>query len=257
MIPRRYVPILLGTLSILGVLLLWHLAGVANLLTNASSVPPLSSVLQAARSWFAEGFVRHDLVATLLRVVPGILIGSTVGVLVGLATGRAKIVYYLLGPHLHIWRALPAVAVVPLFLLILGVNETTRIFIVSLGVFFPVWVNTHEGASQVDVKFLEVARDMEFAPAQVYRRVIFPATLPFIIAGIRAGIGLAYIMVFIAEWIGANKGIGYRLSVAHTVLRTDHMVFGLIVLGGLAYATDLLYRVTVKSLFPWTEKNRG
>lgn len=255
--PPERSSVFVGVLSISAFLLLWEAAGLAGVLSSQTSIPPLSAVAQAARSWFQEGFLQRDLVATLLRVLPGIFFGSALGALLGLATGRIPLLYKVLGPHLHMWRALPAVAVVPLLMLILGVNESTRIIVVALGVFFPVWVNTHEGASHVDPKYLDVARDLRFSRTEVYVRVIFPATLPFIIAGIRTGIGLAYIMVFIAEWIGANKGIGYRLSVAHSVLRTDHMVFGLVVLGVLAYCTDALYRLAVRRIFPWTEQKYG
>jgi len=256
-VERKRTSVLIGLGSVAAFLLLWHLAAVWGVLSPESSIPSLSAVTKAARNWLSEGFLSRDLAASLMRVIPGIVIGSACGGLLGLATGRIGILYQIVGPHLHMWRALPAVAVVPLLLLILGVNESTRIIVVSLGVFFPVWVSAHEGSAQVDPRFLEVARDLDFSPSQLYVRVIFPATVPFIIAGIRTGIGLAYIMVFIAEWIGANKGIGYRLSVAHSVLRTDHMVFGLVVLGVLAYCTDAVYRLAARRLFPWTEKKHG
>lgn len=204
-----------------------------------------------------QGFLKRDVLASLSRVIPGIVIGSAAGAVVGLATGRARLLYCLVAPHLHIWRALPSVALVPFLLLVLGVSEAGKITIIALGVFFPVWIGTHEGAGHVDHKYLEVAKDLSFTKVQVYTMVIFPATVPFIVAGMRTGIAIAYIMLFIGEWIGANKGIGYQLSVAHVITRTDHMVFGLLVLGLLAYCSDALYRAAVSRAFPWLDRGNA
>jgi ABC-type nitrate/sulfonate/bicarbonate transport system permease component len=155
------------------------------------------------------------------------------------------------------YRALPPVAVVPFLFLVFGVSEASRVLLVLLGVFFPVWVSAHEGAARVDSRYLEVATDLEFSRLQRTVKVIFPATLPYTIGGVRTGIAMAYIVLFIAEWVGANQGIGYRLSVAHVVSATDHMLVGLIFLGALSYGTDAIYRLAVRMLFPWAEEARG
>jgi ABC-type nitrate/sulfonate/bicarbonate transport system permease component len=250
----RYRSLLIGGASVFWALMLWQLAGTVGALSGATGVPTLASVLQAGKSWFDTGVIFTDVIATLSRVIPGLFFGSVAGAAVGIITGRWRLAYELLAPFLHILRAMPAVALAPLLLLILSVSEPTRIFIVALGVFFPVWINAHEGARQVDSRFIEVASDLRMGVYRLYRHVIIPSTIPFIVAGVRAGIGLAYVMVFIAEWIGASQGIGYRLSISHAVLRTDHMVFGLLVLGLMAYGTDVVYRITVQRLFPWIER---
>jgi NitT/TauT family transport system permease protein/sulfonate transport system permease protein len=247
-------PVIVPALSISTFLLIWHLAGVFGVLTESSTIPRVSSVLLAAKALIKNGFLQRDLVASLWRVIPGIFIGSFLGAFVGLATGRMPGLYQTIGPFLHIWRALPAIAVVPFLLLVMGLTEVAKISLVSLGVFFPVWINTHEGVGHVERKYLEVAEDLDFTPFQVYARVILPSTIPFTVAGVRTGIAMAYIMVFIGEWIGANKGIGYQLSVAYTVGSTDYMVVGLIALGVLLYLTDAIYRTLVRVIFPWIDR---
>ena len=239
-------------------MLLWHLADVTGFLSDNSSIPTLVSVLNAAGSWFEQGLLFRDVWASFQRASVGIIIGSVLGILLGLATGRNRILYAALGPPLHAARAFPPVAIAPFLILIIGsTGEITKMTIISLGVFFPVWINAHEGAGQVDHGYLEVAKDLEFTKLQRYTRVILPGTLGFCVAGIRNGIAVAYIMVFISEWIASNKGIGYQLSVAHVVSSPEHMAVGLLALGLLAYLTDMAYRASIRFFFPWLESKHG
>ncbi len=248
---------LVPVLSLLVLVGAWYTAGQLGVLSDRSDIPPLAAVCSAARKWFQNGRFYEDLFASLQRVIPGILLGAIGGAVVGVVTGRARLVYLFVGPVLHIWRALPAVATVPFLLIVFGVSEASKITIVALGVFFPVWIAAHEGAGHVDPKYLEVARDLEFTPIQTYRRIILPATTPFIVAGMRTGIAIAYIMVFIGEWIGASRGLGYQLSVAHVVSSTEHMVVGLAALGSLAFLTDAIYRTAIRALLPWMDERNA
>ncbi len=202
----------------------------------------------------SQGYVELHLIPSVGRVAAGLLIGIALGTIGGLLTGRSPFVEGVVAPPLHVYRALPPIAVVPFLLAIFGVSETTRVLMITLGVFFPVWLSTHEGARSIDSKYVEVARDLGLSRPQTYWHVILPATVPHLNAGIRTAIGMAYIMLFISEWVGASSGIGYHLSVAHAVSSTPHMVVGLLVLGVLAAGTDFTYRKVMNRLFPWLAK---
>lgn len=135
--------------------------------------------------------------------------------------------------------------------------DIEKTFIVVWGVFFPVWINTHEGVRQVDRGFIEAGQNLGYTTLQMYTRVYLPATAGYICAGTRQAIAIAYVMVFIAEWLGANRGVGYQLSVAHVVGATDHMLVGLVVLGTLAFLTDAGFRIVVRIALPWLEESSG
>ncbi len=237
------------SLSIL--LVCWFVLGD---LSSSNFVPSIKAVLIALEKWLQDGRLFYDLFFSLGRVIPSLLIGSLFGIIIGLMTGRIRSLYLFVGPILNSWKALPAVATVPFFLAIFGVSEVSRIAIISLGVFFPVWVSTHEGGRNIDAHFFDAAKDMELSSFQRSVFVIFPATIPYSLSGVRVGIGMAYIMVFISEWIGANEGIGYQLSVAHAVSSIEFMVIGLLVLGTLGYCTDVAFVYLVKAFFPWVQR---
>lgn len=222
------------------------------------TIPPIHLFWVALVEWIAQGKFFIDLSASLGRAFVGLFLGAFFGVLIGFLTGRIHLLYQLIGPILHGFRACPAVAIAPFLILILGnTGEEMKVGIITFGVFFPVWINTHEGAGQVNHVYIDVAKDLGLNPFQVYRHVIGPATISFIIAGIRNGIGMAYIMVFIAEWIAANKGVGYFLSIAHVVSSPEHMAVGLATLGLLAFLSDMIYRNIVRYLFPWLDLSYG
>ncbi len=253
---ERRVAALTFILGGVGTLLIWYIVGELGHISPNSGIPKIQQVVSAFLSWIQAGYLKKDVGASLGRVLPGIGIGSILGIITGILSGRIKWLYRIIGPPMHIFRAFPPVALVPFFLMVMGINETSKIVIVSLGVFFPVWINAHEGATQVPSELLEVGKDLNISKFQIYKRVIYYSALPYICAGIRTGIGMAYVMVFIGEWIGANSGIGYRLSVAHVVGASDHMVVGLLFLGILSYSTDLIFRSIVRWRYPWMESTK-
>ncbi len=234
---------------------LWQLAGWVGLLSD-TIIPPPSRIFLAAVEGNKDGFLWRDLWASALRVIPALVIGSLLGAVVGVISGRVRLVSNTVGPILHIWRALPAVALAPLFIQLFGINETSRIIIITSGVFFPVWINTHQGAGLVLETYVDLAKNFDLPHWSFYRKIVVPSTLPFMMAGVRTGIAMAYIMLFIAEWIGANEGIGYRISIAHIVFRMDLMCLGLLELGVLAFLTDYVFVRATHRLFPWLEYAR-
>lgn len=242
--------------SIFAFIALWQLAGSVGLLVD-TIFPTPGGIFQAAVEGSSDGFLWRDLWASIARVFPALVIGSLLGALVGVISGRVRLVSDTVGPILHIWRALPAVALAPLFIQLFGINETSRIIIIASGVFFPVWITTHSGATIVRKAYLDLARNFQLSTWAFYKTIVIPSTLPFTVAGIRNGIAMAYIMLFIAEWIGASDGIGYRISIAHIVFRMDLMCLGLLELGILSFLTDYGFIHAAHRLLPWLEHARN
>jgi sulfonate transport system permease protein len=148
---------------------------------------------------------------TIARVFVGFVLGASAGTLFGALTGYLPIARKLLDPSLQALRSVPSIAWVPLFLLWLGIQETSKIALISVGAFFPVYLNLSVAMRHIDPKLLEVGKLYRLSSLQMIRRLILPAVLPEYIVGLRSGLGLAWMFVVAAELLGASSGIGYLM----------------------------------------------
>lgn|SRR3990167_3673825 len=231
-------------------LVLWEFVSRSGFV-SFSLFPPPSKVLIALLGMITSGTIFSDLRDSIWRLVAGLFLGSVVGVSFGLLTGRIRILNVTLSPIIQIFRSLPPVAIIPLVILWFGIGDGAKIFSIAFAVFFPVWINTHIGARQIPQAFLWSAKLLTTSSIKTFYKIIFPANLPFIIAGIRTGIAVAFIMIFVSELAGASSGLGYRISIASLAYRIDEMIAALVVLGTLGALSDQLFVFSTKKLFPW------
>jgi ABC-type nitrate/sulfonate/bicarbonate transport system ATPase subunit/ABC-type nitrate/sulfonate/bicarbonate transport system permease component len=220
-------------------------------LVNASLFPPPSAVFAAGVGLARSGELGRDVMASLTRIVVGLGGGVIVGIAVGLLTGRSSLASQLLEPLVQLFRPLPPVALIPLIIVWFGIGEAAKFFSIAFAVFFPVWLNTHLGARQIPRRLLWSASTMTHSSRRIFVEVILPAALPFIVAGVRTGVALAFIMVFVAELAGASTGIGYQISISHLAYRIDKMMAALAVLGALGALTDYVVHTATLRLLPW------
>ncbi len=232
------------------VLVLWEFVSDSGLV-NPALFPAPSKVAVALWLMVQAGTLLLDLQASLWRLLAGLVLGSSAGALVGLLTGRIKNFANALSPIIQVLRPLPAVAIIPLIIVWFGIDDGAKIFSIAFATFFPVWINTHIGSQQIPRAFLWSASLLTHSSLKVFREVVFPATLPFVMAGIRTGIAIAFIMVFVSELAGASSGLGYRISVTSLAYRIDEMVAALFVLGALGALTDQLFVFLSNKIFPW------
>ncbi len=220
-------------------------------LVNAALFPPPSKVMSALIEMIKSGEMFRDMRASYLRLIVGLTGGVSVGMLLGLLTGRMKLAADLLTPLIQILRPLPPVAIIPLVIVWFGIGEPAKVFSIGFAVFFPVWINSHLGAQQVPQRLLWSAATLTKSKWRTFSQVIFPAALPFIVAGLRVGIALSFVMVFVAELTGASEGIGYQISTAHLAYRIDKMMAALAVLGASGALADYLFAVGIVKVYPW------
>jgi len=210
-IGRIYIPDrLLGWIIPVSVLLAWELfARLGMLPSNWMPAPTVvgKTIYQLA---VAGDLLKHA-GTTIARVAVGFLLGASAGTLLGGLTGYLLVARKLLDPSLQALRSVPSIAWVPLFLLWLGIQETSKIALISVGAFFPVYLNLSLAMRQVDPKLLEVGKLYRLSSFQMVRRLILPAALPEYIVGLRSGLGLAWMFVVAAELLGASSGIGYLM----------------------------------------------
>jgi len=240
-------------IPILLFILIWEALSSSGIF-NAVLFPPPSKVFLALLGLALSGELFLHLSASLSRVYLGLLVGSVLGIAVGLLTGRIRIIDKSMSPLLHVFRSFPAVAIIPLVIVWFGIGETAKLFSISFAVFFPVWMNTHIGASSIPVRYVQMLSIFKTPSFKKWSKVILPASSEFIIAGVRTGIAIAFIMVFVSELAGASSGVGYIISISQLSYRMDVMIAGLFVLGLLGAVTDFAFIRLIKAIFPWFGK---
>ena len=179
-------------------------------------------------AWFFSGELPHDALASIIRVVGGFGIGAGLALPLGL----------MMGGSARLLRPIPPIAYIPLAILWFGLGNPPAFFLISLGAFFPVLMNTISGVRTVDEIYIRAARNLGASGATLFLRIILPAATPHILTGLRVGIGVAFIVVIVAEMIAVNNGLGFRILEAREFMWSDKIIAGMITIGLLGLAID-------------------
>ncbi|MGI4815771.1 MAG: ABC transporter permease subunit [Janthinobacterium lividum] len=243
---RHLVPWLLPLL----LLAAWEAASRSGTLSERVLPEPLAVVSAALRLW-RSGELWADLVASAGRALLGFAIGGGLGLWMGVATGLWRPVESVLDSTLQMIRNIPPLATIPLVILWFGIDESAKLFLVALGVFFPVYLNTYHGIRSVDAGLIEMARSYDLRGWALVREVILPGALPSILVGVRFALGLTWVMLIVAETIAARSGIGYMTMNARDFLQTDVILVGILLYALLGKLADLLAKLLEYALLPW------
>lgn len=193
---------------------------------------------QSYLAWLVSGEMLHDAYSSLFRVVAGFVIGAALALPLGLLMGASPRIYELFNPLMQILRPIPPIAYIPLAILWFGLGNPPSFFLIAIGAFFPVLMNTIAGVRQVDGIYLRAARNLGVNQWTMFTRVILPAATPYILAGVRIGIGTAFIVVIVSEMIAVNDGLGFRILEAREFMWSDKIIAGMITIGLLGLAID-------------------
>ncbi|MCC6177004.1 MAG: ABC transporter permease [Chloroflexi bacterium] len=242
--------LVLGLLGFITVVALWEIATQAGWLKLAYISSP-SRIILAAQTEIRVGRIWGDIRISLLQFALGFLVASVLGILLGLIAGWSKRANYIIDPWLSALYATPDVALVPLIILWLGIGIQSKVFVVFLTAVFPVAVNTLIGVQSTDPRHLDVARSYGASRTMLFRTVILPSTVPFILTGLRLASGRALVGVVLAELIAANAGIGYMISVAGATLNTGRLMLAVILLGLFGVALGELIRRVERRFDVW------
>ncbi|PKU26132.1 ABC transporter permease [Telmatospirillum siberiense] len=237
----------------------WEIFSRSGLLP-AALLPAPSIVLHSWADWaFAidgssqtySGHWLSDALASCLRVLTGYAIATASGVLLGIAIGWWRWVERTIEPTVQMIRPIPPVSWIPLAIIWFGIADKPAIFLVFLGAFFPILLNTIHGVKTSDRNLIRAAAMMGATEQQMLRQVIFPAALPSIMAGLRIGIGSAWMLTVTAEMVAVKSGIGYVLWDSYYFLRYDLVLAAMVSIGLLGYGTDLLLKLLMQSTLRW------
>ena len=242
--------LLLSWLAPVVIVILWELASEAGWITP-QVLPAPSKVFHTAIKLATTGSLLDDLRVSLLRAVTGFAIGGSVGFTLGILVGFSKIAEAAIDRSVQMIRAIPFLALLPLVIVWLGVGETQKIFLVALGVTFPIYVNTTLGVRQVDPKLLELGRIQGLSSFELIRRVVLPGALPSILTGIRYALATAWLALVVAETIGAQSGIGFLAMDAREFLRTDVIVLTIAIYALIGVTADAIARFLERRLLAW------
>jgi sulfonate transport system permease protein len=219
-------------------------------------MPPPSRLAESAWALAASGELTTHVVATMSRVLIGFGCGALAGTILGLATGASETVRRLVDPSIQALRAIPSLAWVPLFILWLGIFETSKLALIALGVFFPVYLGVLTAIQSVDRKLIEVGRVFGLSSAGVAIRITWPAVMPAWVSSLRSGMGLGFMFVVAAELMGASEGLGYLLVDGQQMGRADTILVAMIVFALLGKAIDSVLVLITAPLLRWQDTVR-
>jgi NitT/TauT family transport system permease protein len=202
-------------------------------------------------SWLVSGEFITDALSSLYRVITGFVVGAGLALPFGLAMGASDTMYRYLNPLLQVLRPIPPIAYIPLSILWFGLGNPPAIFLIAIGAFFPVLINTIAGVRSVDSIYLRAARNLGASQMTIFRRVILPGATPYILSGVRIGIGTAFIVVIVAEMIAVNNGLGFRILEAREYFWSDKIIAGMLSIGFIGLAIDTLVNMLNTYLLRW------
>ncbi len=219
-------------------------------------LPAPSLVLQNLGQLAASGELFRHIGITLYRVALGFVIGSLVATILGSLTGYSPLLHSLLDPLLQSLRNIPSLAWVPLFILWMGIYETSKITLIAVGVFFPTYLNLMSGIQNVDRKLVEVGKIYRLNSWQLITRIFLPATLPAYITGLRGGLGLGWMFVVAAEIMGASSGLGFLLVDGQSTGRPTTILVSILLFAILGKLTDLILAGIGNKFLYWQDTHR-
>lgn len=202
-------------------------------------------------AWFFSGEFFGDAWASFHRVLIGCLIGTGLALPLGLVMGASTKVYDYFNPLIQVLRPIPPIAYIPLSILWFGLGNPPAVFLIALGAFFPVLMNTIVGVRAVDNIYVRAARNMGANPFVMFTQVILPAATPYILSGIRIGIGTGFICMIVAEMIAVNSGLGYRILEAREYFWSDKIIAGMFSIGLLGLGIDMVVDRLNNYLLRW------
>ena len=216
--------------------------------------PAPSALVDAVIADLASGKLGQDSLDSFQRVVSGLVIGTVLGITVGLAMGMSRFIDDMLGLPLQVLRAIPPITWVGFAILWFGLGSKPAIFLIFLGVVFPVLLSTYHGVRQVDLIYLRAAENLGARGWFLFVNVILPAAMPSVLTGLRVSVGLAWILMVVGELIGAPGGLGATLMRAQDYDQTDRMLAYMIIIGVYGYVSDLLVGRLSGHLLRWQRK---
>jgi sulfonate transport system permease protein len=243
----------LGLLLPLTLAVGWEIA-VRMGLSNGRLLPPPSVIWDTFLDLYDTGELQRHALATLARVAAGFACGVTAGTIAGAITGYYGLTRRLVDPTLQALRSIPSIAWVPLFILWFGIFEASKIILIAVGVFFPVYLGVMGAVISVDRKIVEVGRVFRLSGPSMVRRILLPAVMPAYVISLRAGLGLGWMFVVAAEFLGASTGLGFLLIDGQQLGKPAQIVAAIVAFAILGKVSDWLIVLVATPFLRWEDR---
>lgn len=239
---------------VLGFLALWQVSSTQGWV-NPSVFPPLDLILSALWGSLSSGALLDDIAISLQRSGIAFVAAVVIGIPLGLVMGQARVIEQALDPLLQFFRQTSALALYPVFILLLGLGETSKVFVIFWATLFPILLSTIGGVKEVDTKLIEMARTYGAGRLAIFRRVVLPASVPAIFVGLRLSATTALLLLIAAEMIGANKGIGFQVMNAQYNFQIPLMFAAILLLAVLGLLANAVLVLLQRKLCRWAQPN--
>jgi len=231
-------------------IIVWQIASLLGLIAD-SVLPSPVKVAMAGWKVARSGELWDNIEVSTLRALAGLVAGGGFGFAFGLANGGSKLSSHLTDSTLQMLRNIPHLPLIPLVILWFGIGEEAKLFLVALGVFFPIYLNTLHGIKSIDPQLLEMGKSYGMTSGMLFRSIILPGALPSILVGLRFALGVMWLTLIVAETIAAQSGIGYMAMQAREFLQVDIVVFSVLIYAALGKLADSVSRLLEKYCLKW------
>lgn len=252
-IKTKVLPIIIGSIIPILLITVWELLSRFGFLPSYQ-LPAPSTILQTIYEMGVDGSLWSHVGVTTYRVFAGFLIGTSIAVVLGSLIGFYQRAEQLFDPLIQAFRSIPSLAWVPLFILWMGIGEPSKITMIAVGVFFPVYLNMVSGIQGVDRKLIEVGKMYGLSTVQLIKRIILPASLPSFLVGLRSGLGLGWMFVVAAELMGASQGLGFLLTFGQNMSQPDVILASIILFALIGKLTDWLLKLLEQRSLRWQDR---
>lgn len=234
------------------VLAIWYVAAGAGWIST-SKVPGPDTVVASLLDLFTSGTLATDVAASLNRAALGLGIGVVAGFLLAVVAGLTRIGDALVDGLVQVNRAIPNLALIPLFIIWFGIGETMKITVIALSVLVPIYINTHASLRGIDRRFVELGQTVYLSRYRFLRHVVFPGSMPGFFIGLRLAVTQSWTALVIVETINATSGIGFMITQARIYGQTDIVMVGLVLYGIFGFTSDALVRILERKVLSWRQ----
>jgi sulfonate transport system permease protein len=234
------------------VLLLWYVASGLGWI-SAAKMPGPGAVIASLLDMIESGSLASDITISLERAAAGLAIGIVGGFVLAVVAGLTRVGDALIDGNMQVKRAIPNLALIPLFIIWLGIGEPMKISIIALGTMIPIYINTHAGLKGIDRRFVELGQTVSLSRYRFIRHIVFPACLPGFFTGLRLAVTSSWTALVVVETVNATSGIGYMITQARIYGQTEVVLVGLLIYGALGFGSDALVQFIERRTLSWRQ----
>ena len=250
LLTKRNFELFLSVISPIMLLLLWQFGASVGWI-DTRFFPSPAAIFQEAYAMILSGELWTHFSISLQRIAIGYVIGAVPGVLIGLAMGLFGPIRAIIQPLIDATFPIPKIAVLPLFIMVFGLGETSKYAIIATAVIYLVLINTVAGVRNIDKIYLDVGKNFSLSNWMMFTDVALPGALPLVVAGLKIGMGIALLVIVSAEFVGARSGIGYLIWTSWQVFQVEKMYVGLLVSAVLGFGSAILLNYLERVIIPW------